>query len=189
MGQGGFDSAISIANAATTTANTALSNSRQSNGQGGFDTAISVANDASATATAAANAVSTAAFYSPIGVLANLPSSPSNEDRVEVVNSTGVESNSNVSGVPTGFVGSSLLTVRLQYNSSTSKWEWQQYFAVDPENQYQKKSYGFIETLQTLSTSAVIAANTNAGLMGPTVALASGVTITVGSNSQLTVLS
>ena len=46
----------------------------------------------------------------------------------------------------------------------------------------------FIETPQTLSTSKVIAANTNAGMMGPTVALASGVTITVGSNSRLTVL-
>ena len=46
----------------------------------------------------------------------------------------------------------------------------------------------FMETPQTLNTSKVISANTNAGMMGPTVALASGVTITVGSNSRLTVL-
>lgn len=157
-------SAISTANAASalaTTADgnatTALNNSRQSNGQGGFDTAISIANTASTTATtsaasaasavttansaaatanAASAAVSAAAFYTPIAALANLPSSPSNEDRVEVVNSTGVQSSSAVSGVPTGFVGSTDLTVRLQYNSSTSKWVWQQYFAADPENRY-----------------------------------------------------
>ena len=157
-------SAISTANAASalaTTADgnatTALNNSRQSNGQGGFDTAISIANTASTTATtsaasaasavttansaaatanAASAAVSAAAFYTPIAALASLPSSPSNEDRVEVVNSTGVQSSSAVSGVPTGFVGSTDLTVRLQYNSSTSKWVWQQYFAADPENRY-----------------------------------------------------
>ena len=81
-------------------------------------------------------AVAAAAFYTPIAALANLPASPSNEDRVEVENSTGVQSNSAVSGVPSGFVGSSDLTVRLQYNSSTSKWVWQSYFASDPEERY-----------------------------------------------------
>lgn len=157
-------SAISTANAASATATTALNNSRQSDGQGGFTTAISLANTAnttansatstantastnassavttanaaSATANAASAAVANAAFYSPIAALANLPSSPANEDRVEVIDSTGVQSSSAVSGVPSGFAGSSDLTVRLQYNSSTTKWEWQQYFAADPENRY-----------------------------------------------------
>ena len=157
-------SAISTANAASTTATTALNNSRQSDGQGGFTTAISLANTAnttansatstantastnassavttanaaSATANAASAAVANAAFYSPIAALANLPSSPANEDRVEVIDSTGVQSSSAVSGVPSGFVGSTNLTVRLQYSTSSTKWEWQQYFAADPENRY-----------------------------------------------------
>ena len=46
----------------------------------------------------------------------------------------------------------------------------------------------FIVTPQTMTTSKVIAANTNAGMMGPTVALNTGVTITVGTNSVLTTL-
>ena len=121
------NSATTTANAATTTANTAATNASN---------AVTTANAANATANAASAAVANAAFYSPIAALANLPSSPANEDRVEVVNSTGVQSSSAVSGVPTGFVGSTDLTVRLQYNSSTSKWEWQQYFAADPENRY-----------------------------------------------------
>ena len=157
-------SAISTANAASTTATTALNNSRQSDGQGGFTTAISLANTAnttansatstantastnassavttanaaSATASAASAAVANAAFYSPIAALANLPSSPANEDRIEVIDSTGVQSSSAVSGVPSGFVGSTNLTVRLQYSTSSTKWEWQQYFAADPENRY-----------------------------------------------------
>ena len=46
----------------------------------------------------------------------------------------------------------------------------------------------FIETPQTMTTSKVVAANTNAGMMGPTVALNTGVTLTVGTNSVLTTL-
>ena len=201
-----------------------------------------------------------AAFYSPIAALANLPSSPANEDRVEVVNSTGVESSSAVSGVPSGFTGSSNLTVRLQYSSSTSKWEWQSYFAADPENRYatnylpvikgdgttsgqvgkitlncSNNNHGvslsspphsanatynltlptslpsaagqaltgdtsgnlsfttidaaFVLTPQTMTASKTIAANTNAGFMGPVVALQSGAVLTIGQNSQLTLIS
>jgi hypothetical protein len=159
-------SAITTANSATTTANTALANAATANttANGAVTTAntasttaasavttansaVTTANTADTNATAAvntanaaSNAVSTAAFYTPIAALANLPGSPSNEDRVEVVNSTGVESNSSVSGVPAGFAGSTDLTVRLQYNSSTSKWVWQQYFAADPENRYLTES-------------------------------------------------
>ncbi len=132
------NSATTTANAATTTANAAstTANTADTNASA----AVTTANAASATANAASAAVSAAAFYTPIAALANLPGSPSNEDRVEVVNSTGVESNSSVSGVPAGFVGSTDLTVRLQYNSSTSKWAWQQYFAADPENRYLTQS-------------------------------------------------
>ena len=264
-GQGGFTSAISKSNTAISTANTASTNASNAvttanAASATASTASTNASNAVATANAASAAVSAAAFYTPIAALANLPSSPANEDRVEVVNSTGVESSSAVSGVPSGFVGSSDLTIRLQYNSSTSKWAWQQYFAADPENRYatsylpvikgdgsssgqvgkitlncSNNNHGvaiqspphsagatytltlptglpsvagqsltsdtsgnlsfttvdaaFMETPQTLNTSKVIAANTNAGMMGPTVTLASGVTITVGSNSRLTVLS
>ena len=140
-GQGGFTSAISKSNTAISTANTASTNASSAvttaNAASATATTASTnASNAVATANAASAAVSAAAFYTPIAALANLPSSPSNEDRVEVVNSTGVESSSAVSGVPSGFVGSSDLTIRLQYNSSTTKWVWQQYFAADPENRY-----------------------------------------------------
>ncbi len=244
------NSAVTTASSAVTTANTASSTA---------SSAVTTANSAAATANAASQAVSAAAFFQPIAALANLPSSPSNGDRVEVVNSTGVQSSSAVSGVPSGFVGSSDLTVRLQYNSSTSKWVWSQYFASDPENRYatnylpvikgdgsssgqvgkitlncSNNNHGvaiqspphsagatytltlptalpsvagqsitsdtsgnlsfttvdaaFMETPQTITSNKTIGANINAGMMGPTVALASGVTITVGQNSRLTVL-
>ena len=250
--------AVSTANTASTTASNAVTTANTASTNA--SNAVTTANSAVATANAASQAVSAAAFFQPIAALANLPSSPSNEDRVEVVNSTGVESSSAVSGVPSGFVGSSDLTVRLQYNSSTTKWVWQQYFAADPENRYatsylpvikgdgsssgqvgkitlncSNNNHGvaiqspphsagatytltlptalpsvagqsitsdtsgnlsfttvdaaFMETPQTITSNKTIGANTNAGMMGPTVTLASGVTITVGQNSRLTVLS
>ncbi len=245
------NNATSTANAATTTANTANTNA---------SSAVSTANSASATATAAANAVANAAFYSPVAAVANIPSSPSNEDRIEIANSTGIQSFSPLTGLPSGFVGSTDLTVRLEYDSANTTWIWKQYFAADPEARYatnylavikgdgtssgqvgkitlncSNNNHGvalqspphsagatytltlptalptvagqsltsdtsgnlgfttvdaaFVETPQTISTSKVIGANINAGMMGPTVSIASGVTITVGQNSQLTVLS
>ena len=313
--------ALSTANTANTTANTALTNSRESDGSGGFtsaitkaNTAISTANTASTnastalstantastnasnavtTANAASTAVSNAAFYGPIANVAAIPGSPADQDRIEILDSTGIQSFSPLTGLPSGFTGSTDLTVRLQYSSSGSTWEWKQYFAEDPEARYatvasvttntssistnttaigtkmpiaggtftgavsfddnvivkgdstngsgkltlncENNSHGvhikgpahsagatytltlptalptvtgqsltsdtsgnlgfttvdaaFVETPQTISTSKVIGANINAGMMGPTVSIASGVTITVGQNSQLTVLS
>ena len=125
------NTATTTANSATTTANTADTNA---------SAAVTTANAASATATAASNAVAAAAFYSPYAALANLPSSPSNGDRAEVANSTGVESSSAVDGVPSGFVGATDLTVRLQYNGTSGKWDWQNYFASDPDNRYLTES-------------------------------------------------
>ena len=149
-------SAISTANSATTTANSATTTANATattvstyvhdgtnpagDGVGGnpqgLAYALNQAASAVATANAASSAVALAAFYDPIAALANLPASPNNQDRVEVANSTGVDTSSVVSGVPSGFVGATDLTVRLQYNSSTSKWEWQNYFAADPETRY-----------------------------------------------------
>ena len=128
------DSASTVANAASTTATTAQTTADAATITA--NTAVTTANGAVATANAASAAIGAVIPYTPIAALANLPTSPSNQDRVEVANSTGVESSGSVSGVPAGFVGSTDLTVRLQYNSSTSLWEWQQYFASDPESRY-----------------------------------------------------
>ena len=168
--------AVTTANNAVTTANTAST------------TATNAAN----TANAASAAVSAAAFYTPIAALANLPSSPSNEDRVEVVNSTGVESNSSVSGVPSGFTGSTDLTVRLQYNSSTSTWVWQQYYAADPENRYLTNSLPVVQGDSTNGSGQITlnCENNSHGIKikGPPHSAAANYTLTLpndtGTNGQ-----
>ena len=170
--QGVADTAYTQSQTAITTANNA----------------VTTANAANTTANAAQTAVANAVFYAPYANVAAIPSNPNNEDYIEVVDSTGIESFSPLTGLPAGFVGDTGLTIRLRYLTSNSSWNWINYFANDSETRYLKEA-SFLETPQTISTSKVIAANTNAGLMGPTVTIASGVNITVGANSQLTVLS
>ena len=276
--------AVTTANAADANATTALTNSRESDGSGGFTTAIAKANTAVTTAnsastsatsatstanTAATNAatalstanaasaaVSNAVLFTLVANVAAVPGSPSNNDYIEMGNSTGIESFSPLSGLPAGFVGATGLTVRLRYDTSATSWVFMSYFANDSETRYLTKnipvvtgdatngsgqitlncennSHGikikgpphsaaanytltlpnttgtsgqalttngsgvlsfatvdsaFIETPQAITVNKVIAASTNAGMMGPTVSINSGITITVGANSQLTVL-
>jgi hypothetical protein len=268
-------SAITTANGAVTTANTALANAATATttANGAVTTANTASTDASAavttantadtnatsalnTANAASAAVSNAVLFTLIANVAAIPGSPSDNDYIEIGNSTGIESFSPLSSLPSGFVGASGLTVRLRYDSSASSWVFMSYFANDSEARYLTKNIpvvtgdstngsgqitlncevnthgvkikgpphsaganytltlpndtgttgqalttngsgvlsfatidsAFIETPQSITTSKVIAANINAGMMGPTVAINSGVSITVGANSQLTVL-
>ena len=118
------DSAVTTANSANTTAGTANTNATN---------AVSVANAASA-------AVSSAVLFTLVANVAAIPGSPSNNDYVEIGNSTGIESFSPLSSLPSGFVGASGLTVRLRYDSSASSWVFMNYFANDSETRYLTKN-------------------------------------------------
>lgn len=160
--------AVTTANAADANATTALNNSRESDGSGGYNTAIdkantalttansantsatsavSTANTASTNATNALNtanaasaAVSNAVLFTLVTNVASIPGSPSNNDYIEIGNSTGIESFTPLSGLPSGFVGASGLTVRLRYDSSATSWVWMSYFANDSETRYLTKN-------------------------------------------------
>jgi len=160
--------AVTTANTASTNATTALTNSRESDGSGGFTSAISKANTAVTTAnsastsatsatstanTAATNAatalstanaasaaVSNAVLFTLVANVAAIPGSPSNNDYIEIGNSTGIESFSPLSGLPSGFVGASGLTVRLRYDTSATSWVFMSYFANDSETRYLTKN-------------------------------------------------
>jgi len=129
-------SAVTTANSADANATTALTNSRESDGSGGFTSAISKANTAITTANAASSAVSNAVLFTLIANVAAIPGSPSNNDYIEIGNSTGIESFSPLSGLPSGFVGATGLTVRLTYSTSGSSWVFMSYFANDSESRY-----------------------------------------------------
>lgn len=145
-------SAATAASNVATTVSTYLHDGTNAAGDGvgsnpqGLAYAISQANTAITTSNAASALVSSAVFYTLIANFAAFPSSPSNQDRIEVADSSGLESQSIVAGLPSGFTGSSALIVRLQYNSSTSKWDFVQYFAADPEARYFTKTSGNTNT-------------------------------------------
>ena len=132
--------ALSTANSATTTANAASSTANTASTNA--SNAVTTANAASATATAASNAVAAVLVYDPIANVSSIPSSPSDGDRIEISDSSGIQSFSPLAGMPSGFTGSSQLSVRLNYTSSGSTWNWTDYAAQDPDARYYLKSSG-----------------------------------------------
>jgi hypothetical protein len=150
------NSALATANSALATANDALSDSALALTTA--NTATDEAADATAFATAAnsnaleavaiANsataAVANAILYDTVANTAAIPTSPSNNDAVEVVDSTGIESFTPLTGLPPGFVGLSALSVRLVYSNASSAWIWIQYYPNDPEARYLAKTGGLM---------------------------------------------
>jgi hypothetical protein len=144
--------AISTANSAVTTANTASTNATNAvntanTANTNASAAVVTANTADTNATAAVNtanaasaAVSQAVLFTLVANVAAIPGSPSNNDYIEIGDSTGIESFTPLSGIPSGFVGASGLTVRLRYDSSVSSWVWLNYFANDSETRYLTKN-------------------------------------------------
>ena len=184
-GSGGYNSAISIANTASTTATSALNNSRESDGSGGYNSAISIANTAKSTADTSAATVANSAIFQVVANYAALPAlnSVDNGKFYQVSDSTSIENSfSDITGEPAGFTGHSGLTVKLKSNTTASPkvWEWQEYYANDPEIRYRKKL--IVENLHTIDENYTIGTNNNAQSVGP-VAVGANKTLTIPANS------
>ena len=181
-GSGGYTSAISIANTAKATSETALDNSRESDGSGGYNIAISIAKSAQDT-------VSASAVYTVVANHAELPalSSLSEDKFYQISDSTGIEDETDVSGEPSGFKGDDELAVKLKSNiaADPKRWDWQEYYATDPEIRYRKKLV--VENLRTISENYTIGSDNNAFSIGP-VTISSGATIEIPENSKYVVM-
>jgi hypothetical protein len=210
-------SAATAAAAATTTANTALSNSTAA--QSSAATAISTANTASAAAasavstantansnaaaavstantantnaTAALNAAAEALAYTVVANVAAIPGSPVNGDAIRILDSTGIQSFTPLSGLPVGFIGDSGLTVEIYYSSGTSSWVWVRYYATDSDSRYLKTTGGTLTGQLKADDSTSVAApvysfdgDTNTGLAHPG---ADELALVTGGTARLTV--
>lgn len=139
---------VSAANANTTSANalstvgTYVHDGTNPAGDGvgsnpqGLAYAINQANTAISTSNAASAAVSNAVLFTLVANVAAIPSSPSNNDYVEIGNSTGIESFTPFTGLPSGFIGHPGLTVRIRYDTPTTSWVFMSYYANDSESRY-----------------------------------------------------
>ena len=182
-GAGGYISAITRATSASTTATNANTtataaqlatdrlvattsnggatwtlagnNTNASTDPKGVGYAITTAEAASATATAAQSAVANSVLYTPYAAVANIPGSPSNNDYIEILDSTGIESFSPLAGLPSGFTGDAGLTVKLKYTTSGSTWNYQSYHTNDSEDRY-VATYGKHNTTQVSYTVKVV---------------------------------
>lgn len=164
------NTAISTANTANTTANTALSTANTANTTANTalstaQSAVTTANNADTKADSAIAAVAAAVLYTVVSNVASIPGSPSNNDAVEVVDSTGIESFTPLANIPAGFVGDSGLSVRILYNTSLSTWEWIQYFANDSDDRYA----GVNTNAGTLAAPSIAfgPTDTNTGIYSP----------------------
>jgi hypothetical protein len=101
---------------------------------------IDTAQQSLAAANAALAAISASVVYMPIAAVVNAPIFPSLNQRIEILNSTGIEADSRFIGVPGGFIGNAQLSVRAIWNGS--KWQWVSYGVPDPDGRYLPKSGG-----------------------------------------------
>jgi hypothetical protein len=136
------NNAVTTANSAVTTAGNAVTTAN--NTVTTANSAVTTANSAVTTANAAASAVANAILYDTVANVAAIPATPANNDAVEVVNSTGIQSFTPLNGIPGGFVGSSGLSVRIVFTAAGNTWSWIQYFPNDPESRYLKLSGGTV---------------------------------------------
>jgi hypothetical protein len=98
--------------------------------------ALTTANAANTKASQAIDAVSAVLPFTQVPDVSNLPSSPGNEEIVEVLNSTAIQTVPSVTGLPPGFVGDNGLAVKIQWNAGTGEWQYLSYFPNDPESRY-----------------------------------------------------
>ena len=142
-------SALSASAAATATANSALSTANTASTNA--SAAVSTANTANTNATAALNAVANSVQYTLVANVAAIPVSPADGDAIEIADSTNVESFTPLANIPAGYVGDTGLSVRIQYSSANSTWNWLNYFPNNAESRYLKLSGGTLTGLLTLN--------------------------------------
>ena len=101
--------------------------------------ATQAATDASAaqiSADQANAAVQAAAVFAPVVNVAAIPSSPADQDRVSVKDSTGIGSFTPLTGLPVGPIYDSGVYVNLVYQSTGATWEFVAYGPNDPDSRY-----------------------------------------------------
>tara|TARA_B100000902_G_scaffold214073_1_gene203584 strand:+ start:560 stop:1975 length:1416 start_codon:yes stop_codon:yes gene_type:complete len=199
-------SAVTTANAAVTTAGAAEDAIEKyvadANGLKGAGTTHGQTPDtdprgvayAVATAESAANSVAQSAIYTVVANFAALPaltdaslSAEGASPYYQVTDSTLIQDELTVTGEPANFIGDDELAVKLKANITASPkvWEWQEYYATDPETRYRKKL--IVESLATISEDYTIGIGNN-GLSVGTVTISSANTVTIPANSRYVVL-
>jgi len=159
------DAAVATANAAVVTANAAETSAAAAQGaatqaqtdatQAAADAASAQADATQAAADASAaqisadqanTAVQAAAIFSPVANVAAIPASPTDQDRVSVLDSTGISSFTPLTGLPVGPTYDSGVYVNLVYQTTGATWVFVAYGPNNPDSRY------ILDTANSVST-------------------------------------
>ena len=137
-------STTALSNSTSALSSSASAVSTASNALSAANAAQSTANTADANANAALNAIAGTVQFALVANVAAIPSTPGNGDAIEIADSTGIQSFTPLTNLPAGFVGDTGLSVRLQYLSAGSSWNWLNYFPNNADTRYLKFAGGTI---------------------------------------------
>lgn len=159
------EAARNAAEAAEAKANTAVADSAaaQSSAAQAQTDAIAAAADAAKAQTDAATAqadaaaaqvsaneantaVQAAGLFIPVANVASIPSNPADQDRISVLDSTGINTVPNLDGLPTGPTFDSGSYVNLVYQQSITGWQFVTYGVNDPDNRYLRDNSETVST-------------------------------------------
>ena len=134
------DAAIATADTALTDSASALAGASQAatdaaTAQQAATDAASEASDAQIAAQQANDAVQQAGIFVPVATYLNIPASPSDLDKIRVVDSTGIESAPNIGNLP-NLQYDSEVSVDLLYSAANVAWVFVEYIVADPDARY-----------------------------------------------------
>lgn len=98
--------------------------------------ATQTAVDAETKADEAIDAVAAVVPYEEVANVAAIPTSPDNNEGVKVVDSTGIENFSPLTGLPAGHVGDPGIFAKIIWSSASNTWLYDSYNANDPDDRY-----------------------------------------------------
>ena len=134
--QANVQSAAAEASAATANASATQAAVDAASAQADATQAAIDASAAQVSSDQANSAVQAAAVFLPVPNVAAIPGSPTDQDRVSVVDSTGIVSFTPLTGLPVGPTYDSGSFVDLVYQQAQTTWEYVAYGANDPDNRY-----------------------------------------------------
>jgi hypothetical protein len=97
--------------------------------------------------------------YTLYAARANVPANPGSAISAEVLDSTNIQTFTPLSGIPSGFVGSSSLIVRIRYSVGLATWQWVDYRPISADLRYLLKTQ-IVNSV--ISSSATDPASANA---------------------------
>ena len=184
--QANVQSAAAEASAATANTNATQAAADAAQAQADATQAATAASAAQVSADQANSAVQAAAIFTPVPNVAAIPGSPTDQDRVSVLDSTGIASFAPLTGLPVGPTYDSGSFVNLVYQQAQTTWAYVTYGANDPDARYLLDQADTVSSTNIASSAVTTAKIINLGVTTDKLADTSVTTDKLASSSVTT---